>query len=145
MMPFERTPTVAGSCSGECREETVDTSMDSGFRRLHMWTPAAYCAMSLVETYEQWLMMSVDHVVPTRTGQVFGIPDDWLADYANIVLCCSACNGFGNRYKLMPDVVSPTNLDDFFSIRDRVFSERKKLILLSHEKERAFYEKKPWS
>jgi hypothetical protein len=105
----------------------------------------AYCGMSLVDAYEHWLMMSVDHVVPTRAGQAVGISDDWLTDYANIVLCCSACNGFGNRYKLMTDVVTPVTLDDFFVLRDRVFAERKKLILSKHEKERAFYDKKPWA
>ena len=145
MIPFDTYPhggrkLLGRMAGGNCRHE-----YGLRFQKLARVDECAYCAMSLVDTYQQWLMMSVDHVVPTRAGQAFGVADDWLADYLNIVLCCSACNGFGNRYKLVRDVVSPANLDEFCSLRDRVFSDRKKLILLSHEKERAFYDKKPWT
>src|SRR4051794_9635423 len=145
MMPFDSYPHGGQKLAGRPKGANCRHEYGLKLQKLTGLGECAYCGMSLVDTYEHWLMMSVDHVVPTRAGQAVGIPDDWLADYANIVLCCSACNGFGNRYKLMADVTTPASIDDFFALRDRVFDARKALILLAHDKERAFYDKKPWS
>jgi 5-methylcytosine-specific restriction endonuclease McrA len=146
MMPFDAYPHGGRKLIGRPTGSNCRHEYGLKLQKLAGLHACAYCGMSLVDTYEHWLMMSVDHVVPTRAGQVVGISDAWLADYANIVLCCSACNGFGNRYKLMPEMTGrPATLDEFFALRDRVFADRKALILLSHEKERAFYDKKPWS
>lgn len=144
MMPFDSYPHGGNRLLG--RRSGANCRHEYGLRlqRLTGQENCAYCGLRLVDSYEHWLMMSVDHVVPTRTGTVFMISTDWLEDYSNHVLCCSACNGFGNRYTLMPDTRSPSSIEEFFSLRDRVFLERKTLILLAHEKERAFFEKKPW-
>ena len=145
MMPFDSYPhgglkLIGRPTGANCRHE-----YGLKLQKLAGLGDCAYCGMSMVDAYEHWLMMSVDHVVPTRAGQSVGISNDWLADYANIVLCCSACNGLGNRFKLMPEVISPATLEEFFSLRDQVFAQRKMLILLRHEKERAFFDKKAWA
>ena len=60
----------------------------------------AYCDVSLVDDYYHWLLMSVDHVVPSSEAKRLGIPVASYEDYINLVLCCSGCNGFGNRFRL---------------------------------------------
>lgn len=144
MMPFETYPMggreLLGSGSGgNCRHE-----YGLKLQRLTGQTGCAYCGLSLVDTYEHWLMLSVDHVVPTVTGTLLGIPREWINDFCNTVLCCAACNGFGNRYELPAGSVMPTSLGQFCELRDATFSSRRPLILACHEKERAFFDSKPW-
>jgi hypothetical protein len=55
--------------------------------------------MSLVDTYEHWLMMAYDHVVPASVCVAAGIHVEWIGDIINRVLCCAACNGFKNCWK----------------------------------------------
>lgn len=104
----------------------------------------AYCGVSLVDTYEHWLMMSLDHVVPTSVARSLGIPEEWFDDFANTVLCCSACNGFANRYEVPASVSLPESESDFFALRDKIFKERRAMIRACHGEERAFFESKPW-
>jgi hypothetical protein len=131
---------LLGKCSGgNCRHE-----YGLKLQRLTGQTACAYCELSLVDTYEHWLLMSVDHVIPTRTGLALGISADWLADYCNTVLCCWACNGFGNRYQLAAETIVPTDFAAFVKLRDETFALRKTLILGCHPKERQFYDSLPW-
>ncbi len=104
----------------------------------------AYCGLSLVSSYEQWLLMQVDHVVPFRTGKALGIPIEWLEDCSNLVLACAACNSFCNRDKIPADVERPDSLEDFYELRDVMFVRRRQRILAAHEKERAFFGQRPW-
>ena len=60
----------------------------------------AYCRVSLVHSYRNWLLLTVDHVIPAKEGLRLGIPKPWYESYSNIVLACSGCNGFQNRYGL---------------------------------------------
>lgn len=60
----------------------------------------AYCGADFPSAYEVWLTTALDHVVPTRTGEDAGIPEEWLHDYVIRVLGCGACNSFKNRYLL---------------------------------------------
>lgn len=107
-------------------------------------TQCAYCGMSLVDTYEHWLLLTIDHVIPTGQGAIVGIPDDWLKDYANAVLCCSACNGFCNRFRLPEGTSRPPDFRGFTELRDEIFRQRMKALIKAHEKERAFYTRNPW-
>lgn len=113
-------------------------------QRLTGQTTCAYCGLSLITTYEQWLLMQVDHVVPLGTGKALGIPIEWLEDCSNLVLACAACNSFCNRDKIPPDVTLPATLAEFHDLRDMMFRGRRKRILAAHEKERRFFEGKPW-
>ena len=86
----------------------------------------AYCGLNLVETYENWLTMALDHVVPDNVCKAWGLPHNWKEDYSNRVLCCTACNTFGNRYT-PKEYTCPTTLEEFYAVRDRIFLERKTL------------------
>ncbi len=107
-------------------------------------THCAYCGLNLVESYENWLTMALDHVVPDSVCRKWGVPNDWKDDYSNRVLCCTACNTFGNRYT--PGIEAhPTTLEEFYDLRDKIFAERKAMILERHGQERTFFEQKQWT
>jgi hypothetical protein len=141
MLPFESYPNRGRQLLGKRAGGNSRHIYGLALQRLTGATRCAYCDVSLIDTYEHWLSMSVDHVIPSTAGKACGIPEQWLADYSNTVLCCAACNGFRNRYQVN---ACPTTLDDFFDLRDRIFLERKAALLKSHERERAYYESKPW-
>lgn len=86
--------------------------------------------------YEDWLQLSVGHVVP-RGSRTQGYLDDWLEDIANLVTCCRACNEFSNGYRVRePD---PTSLSAIFDARDRIFVEKQALVLSRHAQEREWF------
>jgi hypothetical protein len=145
MMPFDAYPHRGRRPIG--RRTGTNCRHEYGLRlqRLIGLNKCAYCNLSLVDTYDHWLMMAVDHVVPVRPGEALGITSDWLEDYWNTVLCCSACSAFGSAFQLWPDVTCPDDGEQFLALRDRVFAERKKIVLLSHEQELTFFDKKPWA
>jgi ADP-ribosylglycohydrolase len=96
-----------------------------------------YCGLDMEHTYEWWLQISVDHVVP-RNAVSRGYPAEWIEDIANLVTCCRACNEFGNQFTVT-DLPS-ANAEAFFDLRDQVFAIRKANILARHATERAWYE-----
>ena len=133
MMPFDRYPgggtMFLGKCGGgNCRHGYCLT-----LQQLTGQTSCAYCGLSLVDTYEHWLLMSVDHVIPTQTGLALGIERSWVEDFCNTVLSCSGCNGFRNRFPLPATAAIPTGIKDFVELRDAIFLTRKELILTAHE------------
>jgi hypothetical protein len=98
----------------------------------------AYCDADLTATYEVWLTMVLDHVIPTTLCKSNNICSEWTWDYSNTVLACAACNGFCNRYKL--DINPPPDtIDAFYDLRDKIFAERKKKIAERHIDERRFF------
>lgn len=96
-----------------------------------------YCDRDLIESYEAWLDLSVDHVVPTSTSWYDNCAD-WLEDFFNIVTCCRACNEFLNRYKCKAPV--PKNLSEFLAIRDSVYEDKRGRTRKRHREERRWYE-----
>ena len=145
MMPFDAYPhrgrrQIGGLTGHSCRHE-----YGLKLQRLIGLNKCAYCGLNLVDTYDHWLMLTVDHVVPSHGGEELGISSDWLEDYWNTVLCCSACDAFGNPFPLGPDVTCPDTIEEFLALRDRIFVERKKIILRNHEEELAFFDKRPWA
>jgi hypothetical protein len=95
----------------------------------------AYCGLDL-STFEGWLQLSIDHVIPQQM-QAAGYPPEWVLDAINVVAACMACNGYFNRDPVVGEV--PTTLDAFCDIRDRIFSERKARILQRRETERVWF------
>lgn len=100
------------------------------------WT-CVYCGVDLGGTYETWLGLSVDHVVPQSLVKA-GFPSDWIEDLANKVTCCRHCNEFLNQYRILEP--PPDTLDDFFELRDRVFREKRAKAVERHGTERTWYE-----
>ena len=108
-------------------------------------TSCAYCGVSLVDDYYHWLLLSVDHVIPKKECQRLNLPKDWRESISNLVICCSACNGFDNHYKIPWDEPDGSwNIDRFFQLRNRVFEDRKTRILKRHEEERKLFQSRPW-
>jgi 5-methylcytosine-specific restriction endonuclease McrA len=143
-LPFDSYPgkgrKLLGPVSrGNCRHE-----YGLQLQRLTGQTHCAYCGISLVDTFEHWLNMAVDHVIPTSTCNAMAIREEWRDDYSNRVLCCTACNTFVNRYK-PPVAKRPSNLEEFFDLRDDIFEDRKKRILERREQEERFYQTAPWT
>jgi hypothetical protein len=103
-------------------------------------TRCGYCDRDLIGSYDAWLSMALDHVVPVSLARKLQVPNEWVQDYANAVLACAACNGFDNRHEPSFKAERPASLEEFFVLRDRVFMERKSRIRSCHEKERAFFE-----
>ena len=114
-------------------------------QRLTRQTQCAYCGVDLTPTFEQWLLTSIDHVVPTEEAQRLGIVRRFFDSMSNAVLCCSGCNGFQNRYKVPSTAPREiATFREFCELRDLVFSERRGLILEQRKKEIAFFETSPW-
>jgi hypothetical protein len=86
----------------------------------------------------------VDHVIPTSICKSNNIRDEWCWDYSNTVLACAVCNGFCNRYRPTFQIVPPVTLEAFYSLRDTIFDERKKLISARHNEERQFFNGIGW-
>jgi hypothetical protein len=97
----------------------------------------AYCGLDMLASFEAWLQLSVDHVVP-RNSISLGFRKDWIEDVANLVTCCGPCSALGNRFTV--DVEAPSTLEAFFELRDRAFRERRALILDRRSVERAHYQ-----
>jgi hypothetical protein len=88
--------------------------------------------------------MSIDHVVPRSDALRLNIPVAFAEDAINLVLCCSGCNGFGNRYRSTELHREVWTIDAFLDLRDRIYSERTLLISKRREMERAFFASRPW-
>jgi hypothetical protein len=144
MMPFDAYPHRGRRPFGRLTGDNCRREYGLKLQRLIGLNKCAYCGLSLVDTYDHWLMLSVDHVVPTHTGQELGITSDWLDDYWNTVLCCAACKTFGDLFPLEGEVTCPNNSEEFLALRDRIFVGRKQAILLSHEHELSFFDSRPW-
>lgn len=144
MQPFDCYP--EGGCSLLGRVTGANCRHEYGleFMKLTHLTICAYCGIDFAASYEAWLNMALDHVVPASVCKALGVPLEWKEDYVNRVLACTACNTFGNRYALPAGTDRPTTLEDFLSLRDAVFSERRGLIRDKHQEERAFFEQRPW-
>ena len=143
LLPFHNYPDhgrklLGHVTGGNCRHE-----YGLRFMRLTGQTKCAYCGLDLVATYENWLTLALDHVVPHSTCLVWNLPENWREDYSNRVLCCTTCNTFGNRY-IPTGYRCPATLEEFYDVRDAIFIERKRNILLRHQEERAFFDGQPW-
>ena len=145
MYPFDSYPTEEEELlkglrnTGNCRHGYgLDLQQRTG------QTHCAYCGESLVDEYRHWLMMSVDHVVPVQEALRLGAPREFINGLVNQVLCCSACNGFLNRFT-DPDEQPRAHwaLQDFIELRNRMFRKRSEQIAKRRTLEiQAFHERR---
>lgn len=119
--------------------------------RVWLEAPAVYRAhqMRLLrdepgDTYEQWLTMAYDHVVPSSVCSSHGLAALFSNDIINHVLTCAECNGFKNRWAPEEPFSCPTTVEAFVGVRDRIFAVRCKRILERRELEERFHEHKLW-
>ncbi len=94
--PFARYPDGGRSLLGRPRWGD-GTARHSYGLQVHEWCGfrCAYCGLDL-GTFEGWLQLSVDHVVPQQMVGA-GYTREWVEDTINIVAACGACNGLFNR------------------------------------------------
>lgn len=100
----------------------------------------AYCDLDMAASFEAWLQLSVDHVIPRQMAKA-GWQAALVEDITNLVTCCRACNDFGNRYTVTGP--PPATTEIFYDRRDQVFLERKAMILAKRQQERAIFAKLP--
>ncbi len=87
---------------------------------------------------ENWLNLSVDHVVPEYLAKL-GWPTDSVLDLINLVTCCRACNEFLNGYRIVNESL-PQSLAELIAVRDRAFDEKRDLAQRRHALERDRYQ-----
>ena len=104
----------------------------------------AYCGNKLLESFERWQVLAIDHVIPDETGKQKGIRDEWLQDLSNAVFSCVPCNRYKNKYQLLPAEACPESPAAFFDLRDRVFTERRELAARQRAKDLKGYQSHPW-
>lgn len=142
--PFDSYPQGGRVLLG--RRSGANARWEYGLRlqRLTGQTRCAWCGVDLVADYYRWLLLAVDHVVPSGEARRLGIPLDFSEDYLNLVLACAGCNGFDNQYRstLMPQ--GTWTLEEFDELRNAVFLERRPRITERRAREVAFFESRPW-
>ena len=144
MQPFDSYPHQGRALLGKAVGSNCRHGYGLKFMQITRQTKCAYCGHDFIVSYQNWLHMALDHVVPKSVCVGFGFSAEWIEDCANKVLACAACNGFYNRYRPSSDVVCPLSLSEFFDLRDRIFSERKAPILRKHEEEKQFFNRRLW-
>jgi 5-methylcytosine-specific restriction endonuclease McrA len=145
MKPFDQYPEDGLRLLPKVRGDNARHGYGLQLQRLTGQTTCAYCGVSLVDDYDHWLLLAVDHVIPVEQCERLGFPDDWRDSYSNRVLSCSGCNGFDNKYLISWDEPNDGwTLDRFFSLRNRVFKNRKARIHDRRAKEIMFFQSRPW-
>lgn len=145
MEPFDRYPHGGKQLLGQLRGANARREYGLRLQRLTGISTCAYCRLDLTSSFEHWLLLCVDHVVPTQLARSLGIPKLYYNDMANCVLSCSACNGLDNRYTHAPATVPETwDAVTFVAVRDRIFAERFDRIGALRAKEQAFFDLHPW-
>lgn len=144
-LPFDSYPNGGRQLLG--RRSVTNSRRGYGLelRKLTNQTCCVYCGLDIYASYENWLLLQVDHVVPTTMGKRLGIPSGWLEDFSNLVFACSGCNTFANQFDDKSVEKTPESLDEFYNLRDRVFLSRKPIIEECQRREREFFESAPWS
>jgi hypothetical protein len=145
MKPFETYPGAGKVLLGPTPGETCRRGYGRLFIQMTGQTCCAYCELDFAAAYENWLQMAIDHVVPRNVCASLSIPALWYEDCTNKVLACAACNGFDNRYKPPASDVCPASLEEFHSLRDRIFIERKLRIAERHRRERKYFASQDWT
>lgn len=144
MLPFDLYPSGGRQLLGMPRGANARHEYGLKLMQLTGQRCCAYCDADLTATYQMWLTLVLDHVIPVKLCKSTHIPGKWCWDYSNAVLACAACNGFCNRYSPTFNIVPPDTLEAFYELRDKIFVERKKLIAARHEEERQFFNGKSW-
>ncbi len=144
MEPFDRYPGGGAELLGRRRGDNARHGYGLRLQRVTGISACAYCGVDLSARYHDWLTLQVDHVVPAGVARSLGIPVEYYEDMVNLVLSCSACNGFDNRYVSTGAARGIWDLPSFVEFRDQVFIERSARIRACHQRERAFFDTSPW-
>jgi hypothetical protein len=148
MFPFDSYPDGGRKPLGQAKGSNCRRGYGLQFMVKTGQTNCAYCGSDLTASYEAWLTMALDHVVPAGVCLSMGISSELSEDFSNTVLACAACNGFCNRYRPGGDFnIDPLTIEKaetFYDLRDRIFAERKQRIALRHESERLFFAERRW-
>jgi 5-methylcytosine-specific restriction endonuclease McrA len=144
MLPFDAYPLRGQALLGRVTGDNCRRGYGLRFMQKTGQTTCAYCGLDFAASYENWLQMALDHVVPVSVCRSFSLPDDWTEDSSNRVLACAACNTFDNRYKTPLSTECPHTLTDFYRLRDSIFAERKERVAEKHRIERMFFEQRLW-
>jgi hypothetical protein len=115
-LPFDTYPSGGRTLLGKVSGDNCRKGYGLRFLELTGQTRCAYCGLDLVGKYEHWLTMALDHVVPDSVCKSWGLSQIWKEDYSNRVLCCTACNTFGNRYR-PTGVDCPLTLEAFVTVQ----------------------------
>lgn len=110
----------------------------------HYGPSCAYCGKDLSESYDAWLDLSVDHVVPRQAigNKKWGATEtymNWIESLANLVPCCTACNEFLNGYKTGITDQPPADGRAFLALRDEMLAGKREYALRRHQLEREYY------
>ena len=101
-------------------------------------TDCASCGRELGASYESWLDLSIDHVIPTETVKRLGWPREWVDDLMNLVTACRACNEFLNGYRV--NDAPPATIEEFSALRDHHFAAKAAWVVERHARERGWFE-----
>lgn len=134
---FERYPEEGKKLIGQPRGATARHDYGPQVAEYSGWA-CAYCSRDLLHSYEAWLDLQIDHVIPCYLIKR-GFNERWVLDIANCVACCSACNAFLNGYRVNEEN-RPLTEEDFFELRDHVFAEKKKKAQQRHEEEKQYWQ-----
>src|SRR5947209_8765967 len=99
MEPFDSYPGKGKEKLGHTRGSNSRRGYGLKFMRKTGQTRCAYCDLNLVASFDTWLQIALDHVVPKNACTTLSLDRDWTEDCINKVLACAACNGFVNRFK----------------------------------------------
>lgn len=144
MEPFEHYPYGGRTLLGPRRGANARHEYGLRLQQLTGQTHCTWCGINLVEDYYRWLLLCLDHVIPTQEAARLGIPVTFSDDYMNLVIACSGCNGFDNQYRSTREPQAVWNLDEFVEFRDEIFRERRPRIAQRRAQELAFFEGQPW-
>lgn len=143
-LPFQSYPHAGRALLGRMRGASARRDYGERLQRLTGQTCCAYCGLDLTGDYHRWLLLTVDHVVPTGEAIRLGIPADFYQDYANLVLACGGCNGMDNRCRFSRRPQTLWTLEEFFDFRDATFRERSERIAAAREREIAYFNRQEW-
>src|SRR5216684_1800740 len=125
MYPFDLYKHKGQKLLGKPKNKTnARYGYDFELLQLTRQTKCAYCQVSLVDSFDHWLTLSVDHVVPTKEAKRLGISLNYSEDFVNLVLCCVPCNWFNNRHRVPDEPRAEWDFDEFLKLRDREFERR---------------------
>jgi hypothetical protein len=144
MLPFDAYPGEGKALLGRVAGSNCRHGYGMTFMQVTWQTTCAYCELDFVASFNAFLQMTLDHVVPRSVCKRFILPNEWAEDCINKVLACSACNSFDNRFAPPQDCACPATLEAFCELRNRIFAERKARIAASRDKEQEFYKRRPW-
>jgi hypothetical protein len=110
-------------------------------------TCCAYCGADLTDSFDHWLLSSVERVVPVRQAAQMGVPPEYRRDAINTVLVCLVCSGLSGNYYVPESWQKKrkiTDIEDFLTLRDKVFEDRKRRLNERRDREREYYQFRPW-